>query len=95
MSVPNHRERQLMQHLRGRSWVNAVELPQATVTLGRMIEKRWIDQRKTGGTIAYRITDEGMEAKVLPIRLRRTRLGPESLLTILNVLRPGAPKNTA
>jgi hypothetical protein len=75
MSVPNHRERQLMQHLRGRSWVNAIELPQATVTLGRMIEKRWIDKRDTGGAIAYRITDEGMEAKTTPIYLRRSRLG--------------------
>lgn len=62
MSVPNRRERQLAT---------------PTVTLGRMIDKRWIDKRDTGGAIPYWITDEGMKAKTTRICLRRSRLGLE------------------
>jgi hypothetical protein len=39
--VPNHRERQFMQRLRGRGWVNATELPDHGITLKRLLEKRW------------------------------------------------------
>jgi predicted transcriptional regulator len=52
--VPNHRERQMMQRLRGRGWVKARELPES---------------QGTGRDIAYRLTEEGMAAKKAPVRL--------------------------
>jgi hypothetical protein len=61
--VPNHRERQFMQRLRGRGWVNAIELPENFVTLQRLLEKRWIESQGKGRDAAYRITEEGMAAK--------------------------------
>jgi hypothetical protein len=63
MLVPKHHERQLMQLLRGRGWVSAIELPDAVVTLEKLLEKRWIEKRGTGKSLLYRLTDEGMAAK--------------------------------
>jgi hypothetical protein len=67
--VPNHRERQFMQQLRGRGWVKAIELPENPITLQRLLEKRWIESQGMERDIAYRITDEGMAAKKAPVRL--------------------------
>ena len=67
--IPNHRERQFMQWLRGRGWVSAVELPENPTTLQRLLEKRWIEGQGTGKGLAYRITEEGMAAKKAPLRL--------------------------
>jgi hypothetical protein len=67
--VPNHLERQFMQQLRGRGWVNAVELPQSRVTLNRLLEKRWLECQGTGRDLAYRITEVGMAAKKALVRL--------------------------
>lgn len=61
--VPNHTERQFMQQLRGRGWVNAVELPESRGTLRRLLEKRWVESQGKGKDLAYRITEEGMAAK--------------------------------
>jgi len=52
-----------MQQLRGRGWVNAVELPEAPVTVKHLLEKQWIESRDSGRELAYRITQEGMAAK--------------------------------
>jgi hypothetical protein len=62
--VPNHRERQFMQQLRGRGWV---ELPENPITLQRLLAKRWIESQRMERDIAYRITDEGMAAKKAPV----------------------------
>jgi chromosome segregation and condensation protein ScpB len=67
--VPNHRERQMMQRLRGRGWVKARELPENPVTMQRLLERRWIESQGTGRDIAYRLTEEGMAAKKAPVRL--------------------------
>lgn len=74
----NHRERQLMQQLRDRGWVNAVELPQAAVTLERLLERCWIEKRGAGSALAYRITDKGIEAKTAPVRVSTRRTQPVS-----------------
>jgi hypothetical protein len=68
--TPNHRERQLMQRLRGRDWVRAIEISEGPRTLQVLLEKRWIERRGAGTDLAYRITDEGMAAKTAPIPLR-------------------------
>lgn len=67
--LPNHIERQFMQHLRDRGWVNAVELPESRITLQRLLEKRWVESRGTGRDLAYRITEAGMAAKKALVRL--------------------------
>jgi hypothetical protein len=67
--VPNHRERQFMQRLRGRGWVKAIELPENPGTVQRLLQKRWIESQGMERDIVFRITDEGMAAKKAPVRL--------------------------
>jgi len=67
--VPSHRERQLMQLLRGRGWVKAVELPAGRITVERLIERGWIESQGVGRDLVYRMTEEGLAAKKAPIRL--------------------------
>jgi hypothetical protein len=67
MTVPNQRERQLMQHLRGAGWVKASALPSSPITLDGMIVKGWIEQRGEGTALCYRITDKGLAAKTMPV----------------------------
>jgi hypothetical protein len=61
--TPNHHERQLMQQLEGRGWVNAIGLPEARKTMKHLLEKRWIECRGTGRGLSYRLTEEGLLAK--------------------------------
>jgi hypothetical protein len=67
--VPNHREREFMQHLRGRGWVKAAQLPDAKTTLKRLMEKQWVETQGVGREVSYRISNQGMAAKTAPIRL--------------------------
>jgi hypothetical protein len=60
MRVPNHRERQLLQYLRGRGWVNEALLPPARKTLDTLLRNEWIERAGDGPTVAYRITEQGM-----------------------------------
>ena len=70
-AIPNHRERQFMQRLRGRSWVKAFELPEAQIILKHLLEKRWIESQGAGKDLSFRITETGLDAKKAPIPLRR------------------------
>ena len=67
--LPNHRERQFMQQLRGRGWVRAVELPDNRITLQHLLTKHWIESQGIGKEMAYRITADGMAAKKATVRL--------------------------
>jgi hypothetical protein len=69
MTTANHRERQLMQHLRGAGWVKAGNLPSSPKTFAILIAKGWIEPRGTGSDISYRITDEGLTAKMARVRI--------------------------
>lgn len=69
MLVPNHRERQLLQYLRGRGWVTASRLPPARKTIEGLLQKRWIERAVDGPAVTYRITDEGLAAKMAPVRI--------------------------
>jgi hypothetical protein len=62
-AVSNHRERQLLQYLRGRGWVKAYLLPQHYKTLDGMLQKHWIEKAGEGRDLAFRITEQGMIAK--------------------------------
>jgi hypothetical protein len=61
--TPSHNQRQLMQQLEGRGWVNAIGLPEARKTMRHLLEKRWIECQGTGRGLSYRLTDEGLLAK--------------------------------
>jgi len=69
MTVPNQRERQLMQQLRGAGWVKATALPPSPRTIESLLGKGWIEQRGAGNDICYRITDKGLAAKTAPVRI--------------------------
>jgi hypothetical protein len=69
MSVPNHRERQLMQELRGAGWVKASALPNFPRTIDGLLGKGWIEQRGAGNYLCYRISDKGLAAKTMPVRV--------------------------
>jgi hypothetical protein len=69
MTVPNHRERQLMQQLRGAGWVRAITLPSSPRIIAGLLSKGWIEQRGVGNHLCYRISDKGLAAKTAPVRI--------------------------
>jgi hypothetical protein len=69
MTVPNHRERQLMQHLRGAGWVKATALPDTPRVIANLISKGWIESNDREGTVAYRLTAQGLSAKTAPVKI--------------------------
>jgi hypothetical protein len=68
-TVPNHRERQYMQHLRNAGWVKAIMLPTSLRIVKGLLAKGWIERRGSGLELAYRMTDTGLEAKKAPVQL--------------------------
>ena len=44
MGVPNQRERQVMQRLRGGDWLKAIELPMGQRLFKTLLDKEWIVQ---------------------------------------------------
>jgi hypothetical protein len=69
MTVPNHRERQWMQHLRGAGWVRAIALPDSPAVLAKLLENGWIEERGIGADRSYRLTDKGLAAKKSPVKV--------------------------
>jgi len=69
MTVPNQRERQLMQQMRGVGWVKATALPPFPRTIEGLLSKGWIEERGAGNDKSYRITDKGLAAKRAPMRI--------------------------
>jgi DNA-binding PadR family transcriptional regulator len=65
MSLPNHRERQFMQYLRARGWINAGTLPSSPKTIKNLLKKGWIERRHGDpmDEVHYRITENGLAAK--------------------------------
>jgi hypothetical protein len=69
--IPNHRERQLMQHLRGSGWVKAGTLPHWPRITANLLERGWIEQQLQSGERFFRITEKGLEAKRAPIHISK------------------------
>jgi hypothetical protein len=67
MSVPTHRERQFMQHLRGGGWVKASVAPAGEHLIKNLLAKGWIERRGFGNELSYRLTDEGLAAKKMQV----------------------------
>ena len=65
----NHRERQLMQHLSGAGWVKASALPSNPKHIMVLLGRGWIDVRGVGSETYYRITEQGLAAKMAPVRI--------------------------
>lgn len=57
-----------MQYLRARDWVKAAMLPDSPTVIQNLLKKGWIEKHPSGA--AYRITDVGLIAKKLPMRIR-------------------------
>jgi chromosome segregation and condensation protein ScpB len=70
MKPPNSRERQMMQRLRGVSWVKAFEVADSPKILANLIERGWVENQRTDGGKMYRLTDLGLEAMKAPIGLK-------------------------
>ena len=70
-TIPNHREREFMQRLRGRGWVKASQIPDGAITLKRLLEKRGVERQGNGRDASYRISEEGIAAKTAFIPLSR------------------------
>jgi hypothetical protein len=66
--LPNHRERQFMQYLRGAGWVKVTALPDSPGLIKILLSKGWIEQRSDETGVCYRLTDAGFQAKVTPSR---------------------------
>jgi hypothetical protein len=63
------RERQFMQHLRAGGWVKMSALPPGPKLIDGLLNKGWIERKGAGIDIRYRITDKGLAAKKLPVRI--------------------------
>ena len=70
-----HLERQFMQRLRGAGWVNASALPPSPRLVQTLLQKGWIEATKNQARKPrfYRLTEEGLEAKKLPIPIPQRR----------------------
>jgi hypothetical protein len=68
-TTPNHNERQLMQRLRGRGWVSALELSSAPTVARRLLERGWIESEGAGRLMMVRLTDAGLAVKKAPMTL--------------------------
>jgi len=60
MSVPTHRERQFMQHLRGGGWVKASAAPAGEQLIKNLLAKGWIERRKPAGRELAGIASESI-----------------------------------
>ena len=74
MTFANHFERQFMQRLRGAGWVKASALPPSPRLVQNLLQKRWIETKSDPkNEVLYRLTEEGLEAKKLPIPIPQRR----------------------
>jgi hypothetical protein len=71
MTAPTHRERQLMEYLRGKDWVKVFTLPRSERVFSNLLNWGWIEKRGTGNEMAYRITDKGLTAVRARVRIYR------------------------
>jgi hypothetical protein len=60
-----------MQHLRAAGWVKAGLIPVSAgpVLIANLLKKGWIEQRGTANEISYRLTETGLAAKKMPLRI--------------------------
>ena len=64
-----HRDRQFMQHLRDGEWRRATYLPDSPKAISKLLGNGWIECTGTGREVAYRITPNGLAAKITPVKI--------------------------
>jgi hypothetical protein len=65
--IPNHYERQLLQRLRDAGWVRASKILATPAFIEKTVTKGWIERSIIDGHLCYRITNQGLAAKKMPI----------------------------
>jgi hypothetical protein len=65
--IPHHHERQLLQRLRDAGWVKASKILATPSFIEKLVAKGWIETSIIDGHLCYRITDQGLAAKKMPI----------------------------
>jgi hypothetical protein len=65
--IPNHHERQFMQHLEGSGWVKASTMRPSPRVVEKLLTKSWIEQNLIEGQLCYRVTDQGLAAKKMQV----------------------------
>jgi hypothetical protein len=73
MKLPNSRERQFMQHLRGAGWVKAMGFSPRIIA--NLIGKGWIECQQTKSGRSYRLTEPGLEAMKKPLLIQYSSSG--------------------
>jgi hypothetical protein len=75
MTFATHLERQFMQRSQGAGWVKANPLPPSPRLVQTLLQKGWIETTKSDpkNVVLYRLTEEGLEAKKLPIPIPERR----------------------
>jgi hypothetical protein len=69
MTIPSHLERQFMERLHGAGWVKAFTLPSSPRVIDRLLSKGWIESCSIENRLCYRMTDQGLAAKKMPVRI--------------------------
>jgi len=65
--IPHHHERRLLQRLRDAGWVKASKILATPPFIEKLVAKGWIERSIVDGHLCYRITDQGLAAKKMPI----------------------------
>jgi|HubBroStandDraft_2_1064218.scaffolds.fasta_scaffold736696_1 hypothetical protein len=63
-----------MRQVIDRGWIKDVELPLSSLTVKEMLRKGWIKSQTDGRGFVYRITEEGIAAKIALIPSKRAGL---------------------
>ena len=71
--IPNAYERAVLQVLRGAGWVNGSKIHATPGFIEKLIVKGWIERNALDANVCYRITDQGVAAKKLPLEVKRRR----------------------
>jgi predicted transcriptional regulator len=58
-----------MQHLRSGGWVKAIAVSAGPTLIATLLKRGWIEQRGAGNELCYRITEKGLVAKKMPVRI--------------------------
>ncbi len=55
------------------TWMKASTAPAGAKLIENLLAKGWIERRGTGNELSYRITDKGLAAKKMPVRITVNR----------------------
>lgn len=64
-----HPQRQFLQYLRNSGWRRAVNLPDSPKVIAKLLRNGWIERIGNDSDVAYRITPNGLAAKIAPVRI--------------------------